>query len=287
MSARITFTDWETTLGPQWMGDFGDRQNLVPGGALLAASQFSRADEVTVQMSADAVRDATTLNVDALSGPVPAGTILDFRTADFTVTADGNAIATATSITVDALPGAVPAGTILDFEDAGKFALVTADAAAGATSLTVEALPEQIDDDDEATYRGQNKFAVTSAAAAEGATSITVEALGEQINDNETAVYEGVGLRHVPSGTIIGRTFAERAAGTGFGPVDFTASTSVDDDEVYILAFDVEDADDNPECELFRHGGLVKENLLPDWSTLDSILQAWVRNNHNAILGQQ
>jgi hypothetical protein len=64
------------------------------------------------------------------------------------------AIATATSVPVDALSGPIPSGTILDFEGAGKFAILTADAAAGATSLTVEALPDALDDDDEATYAG-------------------------------------------------------------------------------------------------------------------------------------
>lgn len=63
-----------------------------------------------------------------------------------------NAAADATSISVDALSGAIPAGTLLHFGESKEFARVTAAAAAGATSITVEALPAAIEDNDEAYY---------------------------------------------------------------------------------------------------------------------------------------
>ena len=62
------------------------------------------------------------------------------------------ALADATSISVDALSGAIPAGTLLHFGESKEFARVTAAAAAGATSSTVEALPSALEDNDEAYY---------------------------------------------------------------------------------------------------------------------------------------
>lgn len=61
------------------------------------------------------------------------------------------AVAGATSITVAALTGGIPAGTVLDFGGA-KFARVTATAAAGATTLTVAALPTALAIGDTASY---------------------------------------------------------------------------------------------------------------------------------------
>lgn len=147
-----------------------------------------------------------------------------------TVTANGAASAAATSITVDALPGAIPADTILNFTGTGEFAKVTANAAAGATTLAVEALDAGIEDNDTATY-------IPSGAK-----------------------------RYVPSGTVVGRTIAERDAGTGYGP----AVSS--DDETRILAFSIADVDEDNDGVLYRPGSVVKENLLPEVvaATLDS-----------------
>lgn len=150
------------------------------------------------------------------------------------------AVAGATSVPVSpALSGPIPNGTVLDFGGA-KFARLTAAAAAGATSLTVAALPTALVDADVATYKGVKK-------------------------------------KVVKSGTLIGRTFAEAAAGTPFGPA---AST---DDQVYLLAFEVPDADKNREVELYRYGKLVKTNFLPGWSTMAAALQAKVRANYETI----
>jgi hypothetical protein len=71
------------------------------------------------------------------------------------------------------------------------------------------------------------------------------------------------GKKYIPSGTLLGRTLAERDAGTGFGP-----ATVASDDEIYLLAFDVTDAVFNDDCELYRHKCVVKENFLPGYSGL-------------------
>jgi hypothetical protein len=144
------------------------------------------------------------------------------------VTLDGSADAAATSLTVEPLSGAIPSGTLLHF-GSGEFARLTAAAAAAATELTVEAIPTALENADTATYSGTESYAVRS-------------------------------------GTLVGRTFAERAAGTAFGPY------AANDDEVYLVVYDVLDVSVNNDVDLYRPGSVVKENFLPDfadWSAVD------------------
>lgn len=58
----------------------------------------------------------------------------------------------ATSLAVDALDGPIPAGTVLDF-GGNKFARTTADVAAGAVAIPVSAIQFAINDNDEARYQ--------------------------------------------------------------------------------------------------------------------------------------
>ena len=87
------------------------------------------------------------------------------------------------------------------------------------------------------------------------------------------------GRRTVPSGTLVGRTYAERDAGTGFGPAD------VADNEVYLVLWDVTDAAMSNDVELYRHGSLVKENYLPGWNAMAAGLKALVRANYETTKG--
>ncbi len=75
----------------------------------------------------------------------------------------------------------------------------------------------------------------------------------------------GTGRKYVESGTLVGRTYAERDAGAGFGPVDAA------DDEPYLLLYDVYDANENPEAALYRHGSLVYENKLPEGTDVEAV----------------
>lgn len=85
----------------------------------------------------------------------------------------------------------------------------------------------------------------------------------------------------VPSGTAVGRTLAEQAAETGFGPADAA------DDEIYIIFNDVLDPAINPDIALYRHGGVVKINYLPvDFSTLAAGVQAAIRANYACTVGK-
>jgi hypothetical protein len=152
------------------------------------------------------------------------------------------AAANATAVPVDALTKKIPSGTVLDF-GAKKFARLTAEALAGATSLTVSALATALVDDD-------------------------------------TATYKGLGLKHVPSGTLIGRTFAERDAGDAWGP-----AVVASDDEIFLTARDVADATKNNDTELYRHNRTVKENFLPNWSTLPTGDKTKIRALYTCIVG--
>lgn len=201
--ARMTWNANELTA-PTWAGDFFSREHLLPGGAKLHAASFLREDAVVVTTTAEAAATDTSIAVEALSGPIPSGTVLVFG--------------------------------------AGEFAKLTAAAAAGAETLTVEALPATIEDGD-------------------------------------TATYSGVGDYAVRSGTLVGRTYAERAAGTAFGP------WAANDDEAYLVVYDVPDVTANNDVELYRHGSLVKENLLPGFDDLAADALAAIRAAYQTTRG--
>lgn len=89
------------------------------------------------------------------------------------------------------------------------------------------------------------------------------------------------GRAYIPAGTLIGRTWVEAAAGTGFSP----AETAGPDDEVYLVAFDVMDALNNNDCDVVRPESLIKENLLPDWATRDAAEKAVIRATYQTQQG--
>lgn len=170
----------------------------------------------------------------------------------YTVTVDDMSVAqNDTTLGVAALGVAIPAGTVLDFgqHTAGykQMAKLSAAAAAAATSLAVEPLAAEIENAAEATYYA---------------------------NPN--------GMKPIPSGTLVGRTYAERNSGVAFGP----AASDGSDDEVYLVAFDVTDALQNNDVELYRPGSVVKENLLPGWSTMADPLKAQLRAIYSTVKGQ-
>lgn len=108
------------------------------------------------------------------------------------------------------------------------------------------------------------KLAVTTADALVGATSLTVAPLLAALAVNDTAYYSKYGTLLIPSGTLVGRTFAERDANTPFGVADVAGP----DDEIFLTAFDVPNAYENNDVELYRNGERVYENYLPNYATL-------------------
>ncbi len=175
----------------------------------------------------------------------PAGALVNpalFPAADAVVAvANGGEAAGAVSITVDPLPGPIPAGAIIG-------------GAAG-------------------------QYVKTTAAVAAGATEIPVEATTFVIADNAVLTYQGTGRKTIFSGTLIGRTYAEEAADTPFGPAADA------DDIVRLVIWDNPDVDSNPEVEILRPGTLVAYNLIPGWATLSAALQAKIRATYQTIKG--
>jgi hypothetical protein len=150
-----------------------------------------------------------------------------------------------TTIPVDALTAAIPSGTTLDF--------------------------------------GGKKFARLTAAAAAGATSLTVAALATALVDNDTAEYVGTdaSVKRILSGTLLGRTFAERDTSDPLGPL------AAGDEEVFILYHDIDDASVIADAELYRPGSIVKENFLPDFSGQSSAVKALVRGAYICVRGAE
>ena len=91
------------------------------------SAYFFAQGKFTVKLSAAALKGAVALAVDALPYAVKKGTNLDFgRYAPVTVTHRESQPAAATAIPVNALSGPIPSGTLLDFTGAGEIALTTA-----------------------------------------------------------------------------------------------------------------------------------------------------------------
>lgn len=144
MRNRFNFSGFPDLTRPQWADRAIHANDLLPGGAKLDEPSFTAyTAAVVVTLTALATAGAVALTVAALSGPIPAGIMLNFGVA--------------------------------------KSAFVTAPAAGGATSLTIAPLVTPLASGDVAKFNGQ------------------------------------YGLM-VPSGTLVSRTYAQRAAGTGFHP---------------------------------------------------------------------
>jgi len=90
---------------------------------------------------------------------------------------------------------------------------------------------------------------------------------------------DGTGRKLVVSGTLVGRTYTERAAGAAFGPAADT------DNEVFVVVFDVDDAARNPDVDLYRPGSVLREDRLPGFGGLSAALQGKVRSAYVTIIG--
>lgn len=116
--AKFEFNDFGNSSSAAFLGDFGNREHILAGGAQL--------DSAASWVVADA--DIYTITVN-----------------------DAAAAVGDVALGVAALPVAIPAGTTLNFTG-GKYAIVATSAAAAATSLVVEPLGEAIADASTATF---------------------------------------------------------------------------------------------------------------------------------------
>lgn len=93
--------------------------------------------------------------------------------------------------------------------------------------------------------------------------------------DNNNVVY---------SGALVGRTYADREAGIGYGPVDLATD---DDGQIFLLLHDVNFDDDflgvDGQCSLCRHGCQVAESSIPGWAAMDAATQGKIRQLYQTI----
>lgn len=153
---------------------------------------------------------------------------------------------------------------------------VTITSALGRTGLTIPA-GTQLD-------FGGKKLVVTTAAAAQSVTTLAVRAIPTALVANDTATYAGSELtKFIPAGTLVGRTYTERDAGTPFGVAD----VSTPDDQLFLIAFDVPDAVELNDIVLLRHTTRIYEDKLPGWSGLSSTAKAVIRARYQCIKSAQ
>jgi hypothetical protein len=160
--------------------------------------------------------------------------------------------------------------------------------AQGATTLNVTALPTPtgwssgtiIPNGTTIHFGGDEYATVNDASVLPGDTAITVLALTQALEGGETGRYTGTGKITVPSGTVVGRTFAERDSNTRYGP----ATTG--DEDVFIVAFDEPSIVENDgDVTLVKPGTVIKENFLPGWAGLSAAVKALVRDRYVTQLG--
>ena len=237
--------------------------------------------EVTLDGEVDG--GVTSLTVDALPGPVPAGTILDFGAiAGVTVTSDVASAEGATSLTCVALPGPIPAGTYLDFglhsvNSNQMIALLTVDADATDTSLTVAELSEEIQDAKTATYLGGSKLAKVVADAAAAATTLTVDEIPLEIEDGDTAWVVGEGAKTIPAGTVM----ADLASGKVIPASDVTGAETA----TSLIETNAVQGSEGDGLTGYGQiiGGAIYQNLLPDYS--HASFATWVTALEVAVVG--
>jgi hypothetical protein len=155
---------------------------------------------------------------------------------------------------------------------------LTANAPQGGVTLSVEPLTAEIPSGTALRFSAST-YAYTTAVASKGATSISVEPLPTALGSGASAVYRSTtGLRGISSGTVVGRTYAERDAGAMFGAADDA------DDEVYLLAFSIEDVTRNNDGVALRPNTQVFENRLPNFNNLSTVVKDKVRSLYRCTL---
>jgi hypothetical protein len=283
--ARAMGAETRTLGRPAWAKDFGGREHIVPFPAKLNPAEFPDSSAILVKLNGAAsagTDEQQTVTIDATGGT-------------FTLTYSGqttgaiayNATAAAVEAALEALSNIPENGVEVTGNAGGPYtvkfrgtlgkqnvAQLTSNAASltgGASTVTHATTVPGVAPDDSLTvdalsgpvpagtnlYFGTGVMAHVSADAAAGATTIDVDALTADIADNAEARFSKFGTKFIPSGTLVGRTFAERDANAAFG---LGVSS---DDELYLTVFDVVDALTEDDCELYRHGGVVAENHLP------------------------
>ena len=126
---------------------------------------------------------------------------------------------------------------------------------------------------------GDGELFTLEQRARRGSTTL-VGTLAANAEGGETYTHPGSsGRTVVRSGEFVGRTFAERAAGIGFGIAD----AATPDDELYLVAYQNEYVEQDAGITLLRHHCMIYENKLPGWSSYNATTQAKIRELYQCI----
>lgn len=296
---------------PKWIGDFLSREHLMPFPARVDPDQFDDTLGAKVTAGADAAGGVNEIQRVTVTGGPTGGTFTLSLDEDETDPIAHDATAEVVEAALEALdsigvgnvsvtgpaggPYTVTFQNTLGNQDVDE---LTADGssltggsnpdvdvdtdregAAGAVAITVTALTRAIPFGTVLRF-GSGKYAKLTSSAAKGATTLAVEPLVSGVSEGDVAIFSPTGRKTIKSGTPVGRTFAERDSSTPFGPA------SGSDDEVYLVAFDIEDAVSDPDATFYRPGSLVKENYLPDIDTMDGSVRSKIRELYQCIVGK-
>jgi hypothetical protein len=157
---------------------------------------------------------------------------------------------------------------------------LTAAAALGATSLTVTALTAALPPGTALNFGGSGLIAYANEGAAAAATTIAVSPLARAIPLGASYLTPAVPHPFVPSGTVVGRTFAQRDAKSPFHVALDT------DDEIFLVAFGRR-VDVVNDVDLVRPAKnvVVKENFLPGFAALSATVKGKLRAAYTCTIG--
>lgn len=283
---------------PEWCQDFLGREQLLPGGVKLdVASLGVLYPAVTVTVQYTVAKAYAGTGNGTMTGPTISATAKKEVWTVRLKTAVANAgtfsvVGSVSGATADANVGvAYDNGSVAftindgatDYIVGDTYTLTTTGAPAGAVALPVLALSGALPAGTQLNFGGTGQVAYANNGAAAAATSVVVAPLMQDIPNGASFTLQARNKKSLPSGIVIGRTLAERNAGTAFGPV------ADNDDEVFILAFPVRDLDKvNDGVPVRPYAGVViKENYLPGFANLTANQIAAVRARYVCTLGDQ
>lgn len=136
---RVSTQPYQENIRPGFLGDFLNREHLLPGGIKVDAAAFNSVDAVKVTVGVGgAAQGAVTVPATALADAIPSGTVLDFGGAKFarlTATAAKGAV----SLAVTALVTALVAGDVAYYNAPGVKKRIAAGTLVGLTNAEIEA----------------------------------------------------------------------------------------------------------------------------------------------------
>lgn len=120
---------------------------------------------------------------------------------------------------------------------------------------------------------------------------VTPNWLGTKITDPKVVIPGGIllvaaafpevdGKRIAEGGTLVGRTLAERDAGTGYGIAD-----PATDEQFALLLHDVDLKEEDVAAGIQPNAGnVIYENLLPGWDALAAAAKTKVRSLYHCLI---